>query len=99
MILTRSDEIATATDLVGVVASSTAAKQDPRPNYYIEIPYHPSGRVCTKLKQPTVAVCNWSVTVIKNEIDEANIGGHVPPTIMELIVNKYLECHQQEPEI
>ena len=55
VILTPSKEIAAADELVGVVASNTAYREEPRPHTYVELPFHPSGRVCTGLKKGTVA--------------------------------------------
>src|SRR6186997_859891 len=86
VIITPESEVATASTLVGVVASNTAALKIPRPKSYIELPWHPAGRVATRLRKPTVAVCEWLVTVKPDEVAENNVGGRVPATILEKII-------------
>lgn len=84
VILTPDEEIGDADELFGVVASNTAALMNPRPPYCVELPFHPTGRVGTKLKKPTVAVCAWVVGVRKPEIED--LGGIVPPRIVQQIL-------------
>lgn len=84
VILTADEEIAAVDELFGVVASNTAAQMNPRPPHCVELPFHPSGRVVTKLKKPSVAVCTWIVSVKKSEIED--YGGIVPPKIVQQIL-------------
>jgi hypothetical protein len=42
--------------------------------------------VATRLRKPTVAVCEWLVTVKPDEVAENNVGGRVPATILEKII-------------
>ena len=84
IILTPDAEIETAQELFGVVASNTAALMNPRPPHCIELPFHPTGRVGTKLRKPTVAVCTWIVSIKKDEIED--FGGVVPPRIIQGIL-------------
>lgn len=86
VILTPDDEIADSEELFGVVASHTSAVQDPRPPFCVDLPFHPSGQVRTKLKKPTVALCGWIAKVPKVDIEPDNIGGIVPPSIIEQIL-------------
>lgn len=86
VILTPNDEIDVSDDLFGVVASNTAANLKPRPPFCVELPYHPSGRVFTKLRKPTLAMCGWIASVKMGDIETQNIGGLVPPAIVERIL-------------
>jgi hypothetical protein len=86
VIITAESEVSKTTELVGVVASNTAALKSPRPNTYVELPWHPAGRVGTRLKKPTVAVCEWLVAVKSTAIAEMDIGGRVSATVLERII-------------
>lgn len=96
VILTPEAEIANSPRLVGVVASHTAFLKNPLPKTYIELPWHPSGRVGTRLKKPTVAVCEWLAAVDPALISESDIGGRVPATVLERILSM---VRQQHPEM
>jgi hypothetical protein len=67
------------------VAGSTSFPE-PLPNECVLLPWHPEGKVKTKLKRKTVAVCNWMVKLGVAEVRE--IGGFVPPEIMKAILEK-----------
>jgi hypothetical protein len=84
VILTPDSEIEATEELFGVVASNTAALMNPRPPHCIELPFHPTGRVATKLKKATVAVCTWIVSVKKDAIED--FGGVVPPRLVQTIL-------------
>jgi len=88
IVLTSDDEIVFSDTLVGVVASNTAANINPRPDDYIAIPYHPAGNCGTKLKKPTVAVCNWIVKIEKCNIAPGCMAGVVPPRILKEILEQ-----------
>ena len=75
----------------GVVASHTAWHLNPRPDHYIELPYHRQRMVMTRLSKPTVVICDWIVPVTQSAIADLtpdNIGGVVPPAIFEAILQK-----------
>jgi hypothetical protein len=91
VILTRNDEIEDADTLYGVVASNTAATSQPPSDSLIQLPYQREGRVGTKLKKPTVAVCGWIVAIDKSEIAEEDIGGVVPSHLVQLILERRAE--------
>jgi hypothetical protein len=91
IILVRTDEITSASELFGVVASNTAYHETPRPHEYIEVPHHPQGLVCTKLKKGTVAICTWLESFKTSDVRPENIGGRVPQQVLEIIVLKIRE--------
>lgn len=93
IILTPSNELAEEDTIVGVVASNTASSVSPRPHSYIAVPYQEDGRVRTKLREPTVAVCEWLVEIEKSQIASDNIGGIVPPSCLKQILDKVEELH------
>jgi hypothetical protein len=87
IILTPDDEIEDADELFGVVASHTAANLKPPPPYTVALPWQPNGRVGTKLRKPTLALCGWVEHIRPSDVAPENIGGIVPPTIIELILD------------
>ena len=91
VILTRTDEIVSSDELIGVVASHTAYLQQPRPHTYVELPHQPDGRVGTLLKKGTVAVCTWLAPVKKSDLTAECIGGLVSPITLEPVVQKVRE--------
>jgi len=95
IILNRTEEITTAEKLTGVVVSHTASLCNPRPSYYVEIPYHPQGMVRTKLKKPCVAVCDWLVEFDK-QVPESDICGIVPPRLLELIIETVRSYNEEQ---
>lgn len=95
IILTPTVEIPSATELIGVVASHTASHERPRPESYIDVPFHPRGLVRTKLKKPTVAVCEWLAVVNPASLSEDDSGGVVPAVVLEAIVKKVREIHDR----
>ena len=94
IILTPTEDIDSAPQLFGVVASHTAAKRHPRPDHYLPIPHHPQRLCSTKLPRETVAVCDWVVPVKKREITVPNTGGFVQPRVLEAICAKCDEIAQ-----
>jgi hypothetical protein len=87
IILTPNEHIADSEQLIGVVGSNTAALLNPRPPFCIDLRYHPTGMVETRLRKPTVAICGWIAQVAKADIEPHNIGGIVPPSIIESILD------------
>ena len=89
VITTPDAEIASATELACVACSHSAAFRTPRPADYVEIPYHPSGRCRSKLTKQTIAICGWTVTVPKADIEalpDRYLGGIVPPQTLKSII-------------
>lgn len=77
VLVDMDDEIKANSVVNGVVASNTAAIKVPRLDTWIELPYHSGGRCHTGFDKPTVAVCEWHVTLEKATITEAMIEGRV----------------------
>jgi hypothetical protein len=97
VILTPTAEIDSSTTLFGVVASNTAFYKEPRPDSYIEIPYHPQGMVRTRLRKPTVAICEWIAKIDKSRAEAAEAGGIVPPRVLKAIIDKVREIYEPGP--
>ncbi len=95
VIITRESEIAGAPELVGVVASNTAANQSSRRETWIELPWHPAGRVSTRLRKPTVAVCEWLAVVNPAELRDEDLGGRVPASVLEQILDVVARIHSR----
>ena len=87
IILTPNSEIPSEPELFGVVCSHSSYYSKPWPDDYIEIPHNPRGVGQTKLKKPTVAICNWGTSVHKN-IPQEDIGGVVPSRILVQVFQK-----------
>ena len=92
LIVTSNADIAAGCDLYGIVCSSSSANRDPRPHYFIALPFQPQGAVRTKLKRSTVAICTWVIRI--NPSDIKSVGGTVPLEVMELIIDKARECRE-----
>jgi hypothetical protein len=88
VILDRTVEISTAKPLTCVVASHSAALKQPRRDSWIELPWSESADTETKLRKPTVAVCEWLAAVDASRITENDVGGIVPQSIMLEIIQK-----------
>jgi hypothetical protein len=61
----------------------------PPPDDHLQLPWHPQGRVSTKLRKRSAAVLSWIV-----EIDPADIiefGGDVPVKVMRQILERLTE--------
>ncbi|HET6880853.1 MAG TPA: type II toxin-antitoxin system PemK/MazF family toxin [Pirellulales bacterium] len=97
IIITSDDDIDGAEELVGVVCSHTSVHVVPRPGDYIEVPHDPAGVCRSKLRKPTVAICQWTVSLTKSALaalGNEDYGGIVPATALEQIVDsavKYLD--------
>lgn len=81
IIVTPTEEISDTEPIV-VVAVTTSFK-DPPPSDHVPLPWHPSGRVLTKLTRRSAAVTSWLETAYADEIE--SFGGDVPSNIMRLI--------------
>lgn len=86
VIISSMHDIEHHNDVVAVAASTSSALQDPIPENCVSLPYHPQGNTRTKLRRPTVAVCNWLLVVPKSAILE--VAGIVPPHVLATIIEK-----------
>jgi hypothetical protein len=84
VILTRSTDISESEPFVVVAITTTFP--DPPPEDHVLLPYDPTGRCVTRLKQRTAAVCSWFDEI--NESDIEAYAGVVPPTLMLEIVRR-----------
>lgn len=84
VILTRTDELQSNEPFVVVAATTTF--REPLPPSSVKLPWHPRGAVRTRLRKPTVAVCNWLITI--REQDILDFGGIVPADVMMKIVTQ-----------
>lgn len=79
IIATATDEIADAAEIVAVAVSHSATEASkPWPEWYVPLPYHREGRVHTKLKKETVALCDW-VFALRHDHIRDFIGDYVKP--------------------
>lgn len=94
IILTPTAEISSEDTLVCVVASHSASQKSPRPDSYVEVPHQPEGKVRTRLRKPTVAVCQWLEEFEKDDLLAGDVSGVVPPSCLKHILMKVREIHE-----
>jgi mRNA-degrading endonuclease toxin of MazEF toxin-antitoxin module len=87
VVLTATEEIATS-DLIAVVAVSTAVSESPR-EHCVELPWHRQHHPRTRLSERCVAVCNWVEAVPKEAVEIT--GGVVPGKPLLEILRKVAE--------
>ena len=95
VIITSDDDIAGGEELVGVVCSHTSVHVEPRPDDYIEVPHDPAGVCRSKLRKPTVALCQWTIVLTKSSLaalENDDYGGIVPATALDVIVDTAVRC-------
>jgi hypothetical protein len=95
-ILTADSEIEAEDVIVGVVCSHTSAEVYPRKDTWIELPYQREGRTRTKLRKPTVALCEWIEPFQKVAAQAAEMGGIVPPGVLLRIIALVKEIHDKK---
>jgi hypothetical protein len=78
IILTPTDQIHDAEPLQAMAISTTFP--NPPPRDHIPLPWHPQGRVLTKLRRRSAAVLSWIVELDAADIDE--LQGDVPLKLM-----------------
>lgn len=98
VILSRNDVIATKDELVGVVASHTAAKMPNRDGHFVHLPHVDAANSSTGFTKITVAVCSWTEKIKKSEIKDDEIIGFVGPRFIEPIIEKVKEIHRKRME-
>jgi mRNA-degrading endonuclease toxin of MazEF toxin-antitoxin module len=81
VILTPTDEITENSPLVIVAVTTTF--RDPPPSDHVLLPWHPTGRVVTKLTWRSAAVISWLETAYTDEVE--SFGGVVPAEVMRKI--------------
>lgn len=84
VILTSTRDIVPGEPLVAVALSTTF--DEPLGPECVRLPWNRSGAVRTRLRKPTVAVCNWLVELDAEDIEQ--FGGIVPVKEMREIVQK-----------
>lgn len=87
VVVTATNEIVPGKPFV--VVAATTRINEPLPEEYVDLPWHPRGAVRTKLRKRTAAVCNWLLTITEGDVRE--FGGIVPPDTMTEIVRKVNE--------
>lgn len=92
-VLTTDSEIHSEDVIVGVVCSNTSAEVCPRKATWIEIPHQTDGRTRTKLRKPTVALCEWIEPFKKADAQAAKMGGIVPPSVLLQIIKLVEAIH------
>ena len=84
VIVTATDDIDVNDPLVAVAVTGTFS--NPLRESQVALPFHPSGNTRTKLRRPTVAVCDWIVRIKKADI--LQVAGIVPPGPLTEIMEK-----------
>lgn len=88
IIATNTDEIRASESLVAIACSRSAAQAaKPWPDHYVELPFHPTRNVSTKLRYRTVALCDWVFELERKHIEDF-IGGYVKCALLETILEK-----------
>lgn len=67
-----------------VVVAATTKFTEPLPDDHVSLPWHPQGKVRTRLHQPTVAICSWLCEICEDDVQ--HFGGVVPPKTMQEIL-------------
>jgi hypothetical protein len=78
IILTPTDQIRDDEPLQAMAVSTTFP--EPPPKDHVQLPWHPSGRVMTKLRKRSAAVLSWIVELDIDDIVELH--GDVPVKLM-----------------
>jgi mRNA-degrading endonuclease toxin of MazEF toxin-antitoxin module len=68
VVLTPSDEISAGSPVVGVCITTTLP--NPLTDDYVELPWHPQGRVRTGLRRRCAALCTWLVRIDLAQAEE-----------------------------
>jgi mRNA-degrading endonuclease toxin of MazEF toxin-antitoxin module len=81
LVLTPDREIESDVEIVVVAITTTFTA--PAPSFCVELPWHPAGRVGTKLTRRSAAVVNWLATISGDDV--VGYGGDVPASVMNII--------------
>lgn len=84
IIMNRSVDIRRTREVIAVVCTTSFAL--PIEPDEVRLPFDPEGRCVTRLKQDTVAVCNWTTTYPADQIQETT--GVVPGNLLREICEK-----------
>ena len=78
IVLTATSDISHDEPLVAIAITTTFP--DPPPADHIQLPWHPQGRVMTRLYKRSAAVLSWIVEIEPGDIE--SLGGDVPAALM-----------------
>jgi hypothetical protein len=73
VVLTTSEEISAGFPIVG--ASVTTTLPDPLTDDYVELPWHPQGRVRTSLRRRCAVLCTWLVQIDPAQVEPTGLVG------------------------
>ena len=90
LVVTTDELIEQSTPIVAA-AITTTFPEPPSP-HCVKLPWHPSGRVSTGLRQRSAAVTNWLTTISPSDV--VGYGGDVPRRIMDEIQRKLTELNE-----
>jgi mRNA-degrading endonuclease toxin of MazEF toxin-antitoxin module len=91
VVLTSSEEISAGSPVVG--ASITTTLPNPLTDDYVELPWHPQGRVRTGLRRRCAVLCTWLVRIDPAQIEETR--GRVPGDKLREINTKISELAER----
>jgi len=84
IVVSRRTDIVKTGQVFAVVCSTEFV--DPSSEEEVLLPSHEEGRSVTKLRKPTVAVCDWTTTLALGEVQ--GTGGLVPIPLLREICGK-----------
>jgi mRNA-degrading endonuclease toxin of MazEF toxin-antitoxin module len=90
LILTPDVSLDSASPIVA--AAITTTFPEPPDRHCVKLPWHPSGRVSTGLRQRSAVVTNWLATISPGDV--VGYGGDVPRRIMDDIQRKLTELNE-----
>ena len=95
LVITKSDEILTREQFVGLAITTTF----PNPPLYnqVEIPSHPKGYVSTGLRRRSAVVCNWAVVLTEEKI--LSIKGYLPTNRFIDVMKVRQQFEDEEPSV
>ena len=82
IVLTATAEIRQGESFEAMAVTTTFPQ--PPPADHVELPWHPQGRVLTKLRKRSAAVLSWIVEIDLGDVIE--FGGDVPVKVMRKIL-------------
>jgi len=85
VIAIMTDDEIHCNEFVRGVAITTTFRR-PLATDQIELPWERSGNCATRLRRPSVAVCNWIDRVHRDDVEE--VRGSVPPDILLQILDR-----------
>lgn len=86
VVTTEDSELELYDEIGGIGCSHSAHSRTPWPDTWVELPCQAQGLCGTKLKKPTMAICEWGVKVHKRSI--LSYAGLVSHSLFDLILEK-----------